>query len=106
MPRISRDERGIYNKTCKKDLASNNNNYYYVKCAHNVHYHDDHHHNSDDESREDPVTSPYSEGETNVNTSAAESPFENYHRDSFHIPKKSGSGDVPHKSPGNNACGA
>jgi len=35
--------------------------------------------------------------------SVASRTHENYHIDSFHIPKKSGPGNVPHKSPGNNA---
>jgi len=35
--------------------------------------------------------------------SVASRTHENYHLDSFHIPKKSGSDDVPHKFPGNNA---
>jgi len=61
-------------------------------------YHEDRHYSINDESREDPVTSPYSESETNVNTSTAESPFGNYHRGSFHILKKNRLGDVPHKS--------
>ena len=35
--------------------------------------------------------------------SVASRTHENYHLDSFHIPKKNRSVDVPHKSPGNNA---
>jgi len=105
MPRISRDECGINNKTCEKDLASNNNNnYYYVKRAHDVHYHDNCRRSSNDESRKDPVMSFTSnKTQTSMLPSVASRTHENYHLDSFHIPKKSGSGDVPHKSPGNNA---
>jgi hypothetical protein len=44
------------------------------------------------------------EGEVSTNESAAERSHENYHLDSFHIPKKiRRSGDVSHKSPGNNS---
>jgi hypothetical protein len=105
MPRISRGKLGIYNKTCEKDLASSNNRYYYyVKCAHDVHCHDDCRCSSNDESREDPVTSLASkETQTSMLLSVASRTHENYHLASFHIPKKNRLGDVPHKSPGNNA---
>ena len=44
------------------------------------------------------------EGEVSTNTSAADRSHDNYHLDNFHIPKKNWRlGDVPHKSPGNNA---
>ena len=105
MPRISCDELGIYNKICKKDLASSNNNYYYyVKRAHDVHYHDDCHRSSNNESRKDPVMSLASnETQMSMLPSVASRTHENYHLDSFHIPQKNRSGDAPHKSPGNNA---
>jgi hypothetical protein len=83
--------------------ASNNNNY--SKRPHDKHYQDDRHSSSDDESREDPVMSVASnEGEVSTNASAADRSHDNYHLDNFHVPKKiRRSGDVPHKSPGNNA---
>ena len=87
----------------QRSVSNNNNNY--SKRAHDNHYQDDHHRGSDDESRKDPVMSVASnEGEVSMNESAAERSHENYHLDSFHIPKKiRRSGDVSHKSPGNNA---
>jgi hypothetical protein len=43
------------------------------------------------------------EGEVSTNASAVDRSNDNYHLDNFHIPKKiRRSGDVPHKSPGNN----
>ena len=93
------------NKCC----ASNNNNnyyYYYIKRVHkDAHYHEDNRrHSSDDESCKDPVMSLAS-NKTQASTlpSVASRTHENYHLDSFHIPKKSRSFNVPHKSPGNNA---
>jgi len=83
--------------------ASNINNY--SKRAHDNHYQDDcHDRRSDNESREDPVMSVASnEGEVSTNASAVDRSNDNYHLDNFHIPKKiRRSGDVPHKSPGNN----
>jgi hypothetical protein len=69
-----------------------------------AHYHDDCRRSSNNESRKDPVMSLASnETQTSMLPSVASRTHENYHLDSFHIPKKSGSGNVPHKSPGNNA---
>jgi ABC-type lipopolysaccharide export system ATPase subunit len=51
---------------------------------------------------EDPVMSLASnETQTSMLPSEASRTHENYHLDSFHIPKKRRSGNVPHKSPGN-----
>ena len=55
MPRISRDERGTYNKKCEKDFASSNNNNNFKRAHEDAHYHDDCRRSSNDESREDPV---------------------------------------------------
>jgi len=84
--------------------ASNNNNNYVKRVHEDAHFHDDRHRSSNDESREDPVMSLASnETQASMLPSIASRPHENYHLDSFHIPKKSRSVEVPHKSPGNNA---
>ena len=86
-------------------MSNNNNNYYYYdKRVHNVHYHDNRRHSSDNELHEDPVMSPlqwvWNEREHKRGGVA----FQKLSSlNSFHIPKKNRSGDVPHKSPGNNA---
>jgi hypothetical protein len=84
-------------------IASNNNNYSIR--THDSHYQDDCHRCSDDESHEDRVMSVASnEGEVSTNASAADRSHDNYHLDNFHILKKNWrSGNMPPKSPGNNA---
>jgi hypothetical protein len=75
------------------------------KRAHDNHYQDNRHCSSDNESREDPVMSVASnKGEVSKNASAVDRSHENYYLDNSHIQKKIWRmGDVPHKSPGNNA---
>jgi hypothetical protein len=89
----------------KNQRSASNNNNNYSKRAHDNHYQDDHRRSSDNESREAPIMSlASSEGKVSANESATDRSHENYYLDNLHIPKKNRrSGDVPHKSPGNNA---
>jgi hypothetical protein len=74
---------------------NNNKNKFVVsrKREHEVHYHDDRSRGSSDGSTEDPTRSPAeSEGELSENFSAEGGSQENYHLESYHIPKKSKAG--------------
>ncbi len=89
----------LYDKcrTNPKNQRRANNNY--NKHAHDAHYNDERKHKSGNDSRQDTPQSPKSSnGE--MSASAAASPVENYHLDTFHVPKKRRMGGVPHKSPG------
>jgi hypothetical protein len=75
-----------------KNRANKNNNNKFVasrKREHEVHYHDDRGRGSSDGSTEDPTCSPAeSKGELSENFSAEGGSQENYHLESYHIPKK------------------
>jgi hypothetical protein len=75
-----------------KNCANKNNNNKFVvsrKREHEVHYHDDWDRGSSDGSTEDPTRSPAeSEGKLSENFSAEGGSQENYHLESYHIPKK------------------
>ncbi len=79
-----------------KNRANENNNNKFVasrKREHEVHYHEDRGRGSSDGSTEDPTRSPAeSEGELSKDFSAKGSSQENYHLESYHIPKKSKAG--------------
>jgi hypothetical protein len=74
-----------------QETKYNNNNYYYYyikKQAHNVHYHDGRRHGSEDESLTSCTSAVPSNDELSANKSGGDCTPENYHLDSFHIPKK------------------
>jgi hypothetical protein len=83
--------------------ANNNNNNYVKKRAHDVHYHDGRHHGSNNKSLISCTSPALSDGKLRSNESGENCTLENYHLDSFHIPKKRKVGNVGHKSPENNA---
>jgi hypothetical protein len=68
-----------------------------------VHYHDDRRHGSDDKLLVSPASPTLSDGELSANESGGNHTPENYHLDSFHIPKKRKAGNVGQKSPENNS---
>jgi hypothetical protein len=88
----------LYDECCQnlKNRANENNNNKFIasrKHKHKVHYHDDHDCGSSDGSTEDPTRSPAeSEGELSKNFSAEGGSQENYHLESYHIPKKTKAG--------------
>ena len=87
-------------RTNPKNQCSANNNY--SKGAHDAHYNNKCKNESGNDSRQDTPRSPeFSNGK--LSASAADSPIENYHLDTLHVPKKRRMGDGPHKSPGNKA---
>jgi hypothetical protein len=73
------------------------------KCAHNVHYHDSRRHGSNSKLFVSCTSPALSNGELSANKGIGNCTLENYHLDSFHIPKKRKVGNVGHKSPENNA---
>jgi hypothetical protein len=83
--------------------ANNNNNNYVKKRAHNAHYHDGRRHGSNNESLVSCMSPALSDVNLSANKSSKNCTPENYHLDSFHIPKKRKLGDGCHKSPENTA---
>ncbi len=73
------------------------------KRAHDVHYHDGRHHGSNNKSLVSHASPALSDGDLNTNESNRNCTPENYHLDSFYIPKKRKVGNAGHKSPENNA---
>ncbi len=70
-----------------------------------MHYHEGCCHSSNDKSLGSCASPALSDGDLSVNESGRNCSLENYHLDSFHIPKKRQVGNVGHKSPENNALG-
>ncbi len=68
-----------------------------------MHYHNGHRHGSKDESLISCTSPALSDGKLSANRSSGSCTPENYHLDSFHIPKKKKVGKVVHKSPEKNA---
>ncbi len=68
-----------------------------------MHYHDGRSKGSDNELLVSCMSPAPSNDELSANESGGNRTPENYHLDSFHIPKKRKVGDVGHKSPENNA---
>jgi hypothetical protein len=68
-----------------------------------VHYHDGRRNGSNDELLVSCTSHTPSNSELSANKSGGNHIPENYHLDSFHIPKKRKVGNVGHKSPENNA---
>ncbi len=68
-----------------------------------MHYHDGCCHGSNNEFLFFCMSPTPSKDELSANKSGDNCTLENYHLDSFHIPKKRKVGDVGHKSPENNA---
>jgi hypothetical protein len=87
----------------KNQAHANNSNNYIKKCTQDVHYHHSRRHGSDNEPLVSCTSPALSNGELSVNESSKNCTLENYHLDSFHIPKKRKVGNVGHKSPENNA---
>jgi hypothetical protein len=68
-----------------------------------VYYHDGRHHGSNDKLLVSCTSPPLSNGKLSANKSGGNRTPENYHLESFHIPKKRKVGNVGHKSLENNA---
>jgi hypothetical protein len=87
----------------KNQAPANNNNNKIKKRASDVHYHDGRHHGSNNKLLVSCTSPALSDSKTSTNKSGRNCTPENYHLDSFHIPKKRKVGNVGHKSPENNA---
>ncbi len=86
------------NRACTNDSSN-----YVKKGTHDVHYHDGCCQGSNNELLVSCMSPAPSSDELSANKSGRNCTPENYHLDSFHIPKKRKVGNVGHKSPENNA---
>jgi hypothetical protein len=83
-----------YRLNPKNQVCNNNINNYIKKQAHDVHYHDGRRHGSRGKLLASCTSAAPSNNELSVNKSGGNRTPENYHLDSFHIPKKRKVGNV------------